>query len=316
MSFTSASKSGFFAVVFLFLTTISLLAGEDELLLTRSVLDVSRVDGTTFLHSATTNIYDAHGRVKQKITVSEVTYAGLTVPGRQTTLFEYDKKGNLLFSDEERFDSEGNVQSRSLTSHTNLNKNQAQETTLTSWGSDSTFSEIAIVTSTYDPHERLIQRETDYRNINDNLDGGRWIETWTYDVQDDREVYLIQLSYRGVAGAGIRKVYRLDHRDNPISFVSEISILEPNIQFFLYYPKSGTSHYDKSGNLIQSDDELVDWQGNDFGTSIERYSYDQRKEVIDRSGELEEDQRKPKSEALHNGPGLSAGSIQLFDLQH
>src|SRR5436190_7684510 len=101
MSSTSpTSKDSVVSYFVLFLTTMSLLGGEGGLLLTGSVSDVLRVDGTTFLHSAITNTYDHHGRLKQKVTISEERPDSRFAAFRRgTTLFEYDKKGNLLFSE-------------------------------------------------------------------------------------------------------------------------------------------------------------------------------------------------------------------------
>jgi len=271
----------------------ALLAGESslaenrEFLQTGNVIEILRLDGTTFLDAESSLAYDAHGRLLRNVSISDGVFGGVTISNQETTLYEYDRKGRLASSIAEMVDSRGVVLSRTITTRTNLNAHQIQETSLIDRGGDGTIDGISVVTSTYDNHKRLIRLETE---IDYNADGAtdiRWTESWDYDLENHRLIYLVQgdVDNDGIVNAAMKRIYTLDHRDNPVSFVAELHNFQSNIIAISIYARSGTLLYDKYGNVLETHADYFDWNGAEFGTGTARFFYERRSRVVHDSEE-------------------------------
>ena len=249
------------SAVILLLLLSALFAGAKDggLFLTGSVLEQigeNLGDGTVVSRStaATTNRFDEHGNLMRTEIALDYNGDGV-VDELVTDTFAYDKHGTeLSIVQDTDAGADGTVDTRSVTTRTNLNANQFQEITLIDKGADGTIDEVDTSTYTYEAGH-VVRAVTEFDTNADGIPDSSAVETWTYDLPNGRLFYLREDDFNadGIVDATSTANYMLDDRGNPVS--GALQLFDPSAGTEI--PVTMTFAYDKFGNLMQQNTELL-----------------------------------------------------------
>jgi hypothetical protein len=142
-----------------------------------------------YTYSATTNDFDKHGTLFQSHETNYSDFLGIAQADVATTVYTYDKQGNLILS-VQNYDTgtDGTIDLRVTSIYTNLPNGQSQEIDFNDSNLDGAPDYIFTTTFTYDTENRIVKVVFEADLDADGVVDSRSKQTWTYDLANHRIV--------------------------------------------------------------------------------------------------------------------------------